>query len=399
MTGATPLPAGELAAWPGPLAGGAQPLRWAVVDVAALRRNAAAVAALVGPGCEVMAMVKANAYGHGARLAARALLDGGVGRLGVSSAEEALQLRDAGFNVPLLVVGWTHPTTHAALVGAGVEVTVFDVDTMRSLVAAARRLERPVRAHLKVDTGMGRLGAAPEAVAGLLAELRSLRSHVELAGVFTHFADADGSDPNFTAEQHARFVAVVDHVRDGHPDALVHCSNSAAMLRFAAMNHDLVRPGLVLYGHEPAHCEGVIEVEAALSMLASITRVFTVRRGETVGYNRTWQAPADTRIAAVAAGYADGVQRAQSNCGHVLVHGVRCPIVGTVSMDQLTADVSAVEAVATGDVAVVLAGGRAHRGLLDAAAVARAARTSAYEVLCGVSARVPRYMVGGGTVH
>jgi len=394
ISDSTHPPAGELAAWPRLIDERANPVRWALVDVDALRRNALAVTQLVGPRCEVMAMVKANAYGHGALLAAHAFLEGGVRRFGASSAEEALQLRGGGVDAPVLVVGWTHPSSHRALVDAGVEAAVYDLDSTHSLATAAQSAGRPVGVHLKLDTGMGRQGADLASVPALLDELWSSRASIEVVGVFTHFADADGPDRNFTEEQHERFLTVIDEVCDRYPDALVHCSNSAGLLRFPEMNHDLVRPGLVLYGYEPAHCEGVVNVEPAMSVLACITRLFTVRRGDSVGYNRTWRAPKDARVAVVAAGYADGVQRAQSNSGHVLVNGVRCPIVGAVSMDQLTVDVSEAASVTVGDVAELLAGAGSERGLLDAAEVARAGRTSVYEVLCAVSARVPRYVAG-----
>lgn len=385
--------AGPLAAWPQPLAC-AEPAKWAEVDADALRRNAAGVVAHVGQRCAVMAMVKANGYGHGAVLAARAMLDGGARCLGVSSAEEALQLRAAGFEVPILLVGWTHPSTHDALVAAGVEVAVVAPVAVAELAAAAVRVRRPARLHLKVETGMGRLGVRVTAVQTILDEVAAHHENVELAGVFTHFADADGPDRNYTCEQHARFLAAVERVVAQHPRAIVHCSNSAATLRFAEFNHDMVRPGLVLYGYAPAHCEGVVKVEPALSVVSWVSHVFTARSGDTVGYNRTWRARRDTRVAVVAAGYGDGVQLAQSNRGHVLIHGALCPIVGRVSMDQLTADVSAAPDVAPGDRAVLLDRGDGGRRL-GAAVVAAAAATSTYEVLCAISARVPRRVVGG----
>ncbi len=382
--GAPPAEAGDLAAWPASPGGGGQPMKWAEVDPAALERNAAAVTALVGPGCGVMAMVKANGYGHGAVLAARAMLAGGCRELGVSSPEEALQLRAAGIEAPILVVGWTHPSTHAALVEAGVDLTAFDAVSIRAIAAVAQR--RPARVHLKLETGMHRLGAEATDVGALLDEVGAAALRLRLVGVFTHFADADSPDPGFTEEQHARFLTVLDRVRASHPDAAAHCANSAGLLRFPHMRQDLVRPGIVLYGYEPAHCAGVIAVEPAMSLVAWVTRVFTARSGDTVGYSRTWTASRDTRIAVVAAGYGDGVHRVQGNRGHALVRGILCPIVGAVSMDQVTVDVSAVDGVTPGDTAELLA----RTAALDAAAVAAAGGTSSYEVLCAVSARVTR---------
>ncbi|MFN2568096.1 MAG: alanine racemase [Candidatus Dormibacteria bacterium] len=366
------------------------PVKWAEVDVAALRDNVAALCRHVAPAVRVMAMIKANGYGHGALLAARAALEGGAAWLGVSSAEEALQIRAGGIDAPLLVVGWTHPGSHQALIAAGVDLTVFDGDSIARLSRAARQGGRTARAHVKIDTGMGRLGARPEQMAGLAAALAEARG-VEVAGVFTHFADADGSDPCFTEEQFHTFERLADPLRQLAPEALLHCANSAAMLRFPQMHADLVRPGIALYGYPPALTGTVAPLRPAMTMVALITQVKTIRRGDSVGYGRTWRAIRDTRVATVAAGYADGVQRAQSNRGRLVVRGHGCPIVGRVSMDQLVIDVSDLDTVAAGDEAVLF--GRRGGVTLGADEVAAAGGTICYEVLCAVSARVARIAV------
>ena len=202
----------EGAAWPLPIAGGS-PSKRAVVDAAALRANTAALRRHVGEDVALMAMVKANGYGHGAVTAARSAVDGGASWLGVSSAEEALQLRTAGIDARLLVVGWTHPSSHSALILAGVEVMVLDATAVDSLAAAARSSGRPALVHIKVDTGMGRLGLRPEELGSFLQAIRAQIPPVVLSGIFTHFADADGVDPDFTEEQHRRFVVAVDAAR------------------------------------------------------------------------------------------------------------------------------------------------------------------------------------------
>jgi alanine racemase len=239
---------------------------------------------------------------------------------------------------------------------------------------------------------MNRQGVRPEDVPPLLAQLAASEPHVHLAGLFTHFADADGADPAVTERQHQRFLPVFDAVRDLHPEVVVHCANSAAALRFPHMRHDMVRPGIALYGYPPANCPA-LPLTPAMTVYAVVTHLKTVRAGETVGYGCTWTAPRDTRVATIAAGYADGVHRAQSNRGVVLAGGVRCPIVGTVSMDQLTADVSATDGVEVGD-AVIIVGGRGEQRL-GADEVAAVEGTISYEVLCAVSARVPRRAVPG----
>lgn len=362
-------------------------MKWAEVDLAALRDNAAAFAAAVGPGVELMAMVKADAYGHGAATAVHAFREGGASRFGVALPGEAIALRRAGVDAPLLVTGWAHPDTHQAMVEADVEITLPESASLHAIAAAARRAGRPARIHLKVDTGMNRQGVRPEDVPSLLAEVVAAAPHVELRGVFTHFADADGADPAPTEQQYERFLPVVEAVRELRPEVLVHCCNSAAALRFPHMRQAAVRPGIALYGYLPPHCPPV-ELRPAMTVRAVVTHVKTVRAGEAVGYGRTWVATRDTRVATVAAGYADGVHRAQSNRGVVLAGEVRCPIVGIVSMDQLTIDVSDADGVEVGDAVIIVGGRGAQR--LGAAEVGAVEGTISYEVLCAVSARVPR---------
>ena len=366
------------------------PMKWAEIDHAALRDNAAAFAAAMGGRVGVMAMVKADGYGHGVVTAVRAFRDGGATSFGVALPGEALELRRAGVDAPLLVVGWAHPDSHQAMVEAGVDLTVADTASVDPISAAAERAGRPARVHLKLDTGMNRQGIRPDEVPPVLARLTAAHPHVELAGLFTHFADADGPDAAVTERQHELFLPAVDAVRDRHPGVVVHCANSAAALRFPHMRHDAVRPGIALYGYAPPNCPP-IAVRPAMTVCAVVTHVKTVRAGETVGYGCTWQAPRDTRVATVAAGYADGVHRAQSNRGAVLVGGVRCPVVGTVSMDQVTVDVSAADGVEVGDAVIIVGGRGAQR--LGADEVAAVEGTISYEVLCAVSARVPRRAV------
>jgi alanine racemase len=382
---------GDLAAWPRPIEG--RPVKWAEIDAAALSANAAALVAHVGPDVGVMAMVKANGYGHGAVLAARCMIAGGARWLGVSSPEEALQLRGAGVEAPMLIVGWSPPSSYRALIAAGVDITAHDLADLEALTARARVAGRQARVHLKVDSGMGRLGARLEDVHRLLRTIRDAAPHLRLAGVLTHFADADGAAPGFTRLQHERFLPVAEAARDLDPEVLVHCANSAATLRFPEMRHDLVRPGIALYGYAPPESPGVVALRPALTFAACVTQVKTIRAGDSVGYGRAWTARRDTRVAVVAAGYADGVHRSQSNRGCVLVAGVRCPIVGLVSMDMISVDVSAVDGVEAGDEAIII-GGRGRPGtLLGADEVGDAGGTVAYEVLCAVSARVPRILV------
>jgi alanine racemase len=360
------------------------------VDVSAIRANTSALVQHVGSGVQVMAMVKSNGYGHGIRLAAEAAIDGGARWLGVASSTEAFEV--STFRVPVLIVGRCDPGSHDALIDAGIETTVYDDEGVDTTAGAAARVGRRARVHVKVDTGMGRLGVSPDGLAELLRTLAKYSADVEVVGVFTNFADSDAPDLSFTDQQHDCFVAAVDEVRAAAPDALAHCSNSGAILRAPHMHHDLVRPGISLYGYAPDTAAEVVDLRLAMTMIAPVTQVKTVQAGIPVGYGRTWIASEPTRVATVAAGYADGVLRAQSNTGFVLVAGHRCPIVGRVSMDQLCVDVSGVDTeVRPGD-DVALFGEQAG-ARLGADEVGGYAGTIEREILTAVADRIPRIVV------
>jgi alanine racemase len=370
------------------LSSGVHPMKWAEVDLGVLRDNAATFKEQMGEGVQVMAMVKAGAYGHGGPRAAEALLDGGATWLGVALPGEALELRQAGVEAPILVVGWSPPDTHRAMVDAGIDITISDAAGVAAVRAAVREHSMPARVQVKVETGMYRQGVDAASLPDVLDHIAAEQPLLQLTGVFTHLADADGDDPTHAERQHARFVDAVEMAKDFAPDALVHAANSAAALRFPDMRHDMVRPGIALYGYLPANCPP-LAVQPALTFQAMVTHVHTVPKGESVGYGCTWLAPQDTRVATIAAGYADGLHRAQSNRGSAVLHGVRCPILGRVSMDQATVDITDAPQTAPGDVATLVG------AELPADHVAAVEDTISYEVLCAISARVPRRFVAG----
>jgi alanine racemase len=358
-------------------------LRWAEIDVAALARNAEVIATLVRPAT-VMAMVKANGYGHGITIAARAALDGGASWLGVYTPQEALGLRAAGFEAPILVVGWSPPATLDDLATSGVDVSVVDAEGIRAVAAAAGG--RRLRVHLKIDTGLHRLGALPDTLEGLVDAMGDAGKRVEVAGIFTHFADA-GEDPGFTIAQHGRFLEAVEALRPVAPDALLHTSGSAAILAHPAMHHDLVRAGISFYGYPPV--PGPASLRPAMSVFCRVAQVRTVPQGESVGYGRTWRAETARRIATATIGYGQGLPRALSNRGHLGIGGRRCPIVGIVSMDQVGVDVSDVDGVAAGDTAMFI--GERDGIRIGADEVGGLTGTLPHEILCGVSEGIPRH--------
>jgi alanine racemase len=359
-------------------------LRWVEIDVDALASNAQVLATLVGPA-QVMAMVKSNGYGHGMAIAARAALDGGATCLGVYTPQEALALRAAGFRAPILVVGWSPASTLRQLIEAGVDISVFDAESIGSVATAATAAGGRARVHVKIDTGLHRLGALPETLDSLVATLRDAGSRIEVAGVFTHFADA-GGDPAFTITQHDRFLAAVDALRAVAPDALLHTSGSAAVLAHPAMHHDLVRVGIALYGYPPV--PGPATLRIAMHVFSRVAQVRTLAPGETVGYGRTWRAESPRRIATATMGYGQGLPRALSNCGRLAIRGCRCPIVGVVSMDQVTVDVTEVDGVAAGDAAMFV--GERDGVRIGADEVGDLTGTLPHEVLCGIAEGIDR---------
>ncbi len=366
--------------------------KWAEIDLGAVAHNVGCIKQLVGPTTAVMAVVKANAYGHGAVQAAAAAVRGGATWLGVSSVEEGLELRRSGIDQPVLNLGYTPSEGLATAAAADLSLTTYD----RASLKALRRLrpEKPIRIHVKVNTGMNRLGANPHEAVALARAVRHT-SHLRLEGLYTHFADADAQDPEFTRQQLASYLQVRAAVqRDGGTAFLSHAANSAATLRFPEARLDLVRVGLVLYGVPPlAGWPDLPPLRPALRWRALVTNVIAVPPGGSVGYGRTFRASGPTQIATIAAGYADGLFRRLSNRGRVIVRSLLAPIVGTISMDQTTVDITGIPNVAVGDAACLIGSeGQARWEAWDAA---EAAETIPYEVLTAISARVPRrYLTG-----
>ena len=246
--------------------------------------------------------------------------------------------------------------------------------------------ERHGRIHLKIDTGLHRLGALPETLDTLVTALRDAGDRVEVAGIFTHFADA-AENPAFTITQHTRFLEATEVLRPVAPDALLHTSGSAAILTHPAMHHDLVRAGIAFYGYPPA--PGPAALRPAMNVFCRVAQVRTVAQGESVGYSRTWMAPSARRIATATLGYGQGLPRALSNCGHLAIRGQRCPIVGIVSMDQVGVDVSEVDGVVAGDVAMFI--GERDGIRLGADEIGALCGTLPHEILCGIAEGIPRH--------
>jgi alanine racemase len=358
----------------------------AEVSLGALRENCRQARTLVGPGVGVLAVVKADGYGHGAAQAARAFLEGGAAGLGVSMVAEGLELRRAGIQAPVVVLGGIFPGEEAATVAHDLAAAVWTLDGARALAAAARAAGRTAAVHLKVDTGMTRLGCEPRDVRALGEALAS-ELHLRLDGVFSHFAAADAVDTAAARAQRVRFAGAVDAlaaagIRPSH----VHLANSAAVLSEPAAHFTMVRPGLMLYGYAPApHLAARAALRPAMRLRTAVAQTRRVPVGTPVGYGGTWIAARESAVATLPLGYADGYHRAASNRGAMLVRGRRVPIAGRVCMDHVMLDVTDVPGVVAGEAVTVFG---PHSVTADD--VAGWCDTIAYEVLTSIGKRVPR---------
>ena len=363
----------------------------ATIDLAALAHNFRQVRGLVG-SAGILAVVKADAYGHGAVACARVLEREGVTFFGVGLVEEGLELRDAGIRTPILVVDGAFGDRFDLMLARSLTPLVFRKEHLEGVAAAARTLGLPAVAHLKVDTGMGRVGVRPEELSPFLDAARSLG--VKLEGVATHLAAADVHEHPLTDRQLDAWRDAVALVCDrvGEPRWL-HAANSAGLLSRPDAHSTLVRPGILLYGAHPTDdFRGAIDLRPVLRWTTRVSHVKEVPTGTPISYGSRWVAARPSRIASLPVGYADGFDRRLSNGGVVLLRGVRVPVAGTVTMDQIMVDVTDVAGVEVGDEAVLIGAQGADE--IRAEELARACGTIHYEIFCGIGPRVPRIFVG-----
>ncbi len=357
---------------------------WIEVDLGALAANLGALRAAVGAGVEVIGVVKANAYGHGAVPVARELERLGVERLAVFSPAEAVALREWGVTRPVLVLGHSFPAAARAAVASGITLTIDTRSLAEAVSGAARELGTTARVHVKVDTGLHRFGLDPEA-AVVLAEAARRLPGVEVEGLWTHMANADEEDDSFSGQQAARFEEVARRL-EWIPYR--HAANSATALRRPGLRLGGVRLGLSLYGLRPDRFGPDPGLVPVLSLKARLARVLSLQAGEGVTYGLTWRAPEPSTVALVPVGYGDGWRRSLGNRGWVLVGGRRCPMVGRVMMDQFLADVTSVPGAAEGDEAVLI--GAQGEEAIGAEELAGLADTISWDILASLQARLPR---------
>ncbi|MCP4114509.1 MAG: alanine racemase [Desulfobacteraceae bacterium] len=382
------------------------PLVWKQIDLDAIAHNLKVLKSLIKPGTAVMAVVKADGYGHGAVRVAETALANGADSLAVARFHEALELREAGIAAPILILGYTRDEELDQLMALDFTFTVFDLETAQMLSEKAVARGETIKAHLKIDTGMGRLGILPDsrrrdsAVKGEavseVATIAGLKG-LKLEGIYTHFASADSRDKAYADYQYKVFTDFIGELKArGMEFPLVHCANSAAVIAIPRSHLNMVRIGITMYGLAPSEEVKIdhLGLKPAMEIHSIVTSVKKVPKAFKVGYGMTYVTGAETEIAAVPVGYADGYSRQLSSRGSMLVRGKRAPIAGKICMDQTLIDVGHIPGVKPGDRVVIL--GVQEGEAIPADEIARLTNTINYEVVSSLTARVPKVYSGSG---
>ncbi|WP_164742595.1 MULTISPECIES: alanine racemase [Caldicellulosiruptor] len=372
---------------------------WAEINLDNLIYNVNNIKEKISPNTQIMAVVKADAYGHGAIEVSRVLVKNGINMLAVAIIDEALQLRHYNFDIPILILGFTPFELSEQVVENDISQTVYTFEQAYYLNEAAKKIGKKAKVHIKVDTGMGRIGflCTKESIEAII-RIASL-SHIELEGIFSHFSSAD--DPhsdNFTYEQFLKFENFVKELnKNGVYFKYKHIANSAAAIRFPQYQLDIVRLGLVLYGLYPSEAvKTEISLKPVMSVKAKVINVKEVPEGYPISYNRRYVTPCKSKIATIPIGYADGFTRVGSEKRCVLINGEYAKVVGNVCMDQCMVDVTHIKDVKIGDEVVII--GKQGKNEITADDLASQIGTINYEVICSVSKRIPRVYIRDGRV-
>ncbi len=361
------------------------------INITAFTQNVCAVRARLAAPCELMAVVKADAYGHGAVALAAPALQAGATWLAVARCDEGVQLRLHGIDAPILLLGPIWPDEIDALLAYRLTPVIGSLEDARLVHQHAKQRGWQVQVHVNVDTGMGRLGVQPQQMSALLTRMETL-THLDLQGVMTHMATADHHDKRILQAQWRCFCRVVQMLRDrGMTPRYIHAANSAALYRFPQIHGQIVRPGLALYGSHPFEAPDADVLRPVLSWKTRLARIETVASGCGISYGHTFVTSRRSRIGTLPVGYADGLCRRLSNVGEVLVHGQRAPLVGQITMDMCMIDVTEIPQAQIGDEVVLIGAQGADRITVEA--MASHCGQIPYEIFCAISARVPRRYV------
>lgn len=371
----------------------------AIVDLDAIASNIKNIRAKVDKNSGIIGIIKADAYGHGSVETAKVLLDNGADWLAVAVVDEGLNLRKNGITAPILLLGYTPELRLNDVINNGFIQTVYSYDTAKKLSEAASALGKKAVIHIKIDTGMGRIGyRVNEESADEIVKISKL-PNIDVNGMFTHFSTADEADKAYTLEQYNKFVKMNDMLEErGLHIPVKHAANSAAIMDFDNMMFNMVRPGIILYGAYPSDevkKENLL-LSPAMSIKTHVSYVKDVNEGDSISYGRKYTAPSKRRIATIPVGYADGFIRAYSKGGKVLVRGEYAPIVGRICMDQFMVDVTDIDGVEVNDEVVLM--GRQGDKEITADFIASVLDTINYEVFCTLSKRVPRQYIQNGKI-
>jgi len=360
--------------------------------------NLSEVKRWVGKKVKIMGVVKANAYGHGACQVAKVLIENGVSYLAVATIEEALELRECGINIPILVFGYTPLPQAKELIVHNITQTVFDINYVKDLERIALNVGKKAKVHVKVDTGMGRIGYTDLNVAEKEIEKMMEMEGVEVEGIFSHFATSDEKDKTYAEQQFDMFKKLLESLKQKEINIpLKHIANSGAIIDLKYTYLDMVRPGIVLYGSYPSeNVERPLDLRQTMGFKTKIVYIKEVPEGTSISYGRTFITKRKSKIATLPVGYADGFNRLLSNNHHVLVKGKYAPVIGRICMDQTMLDVTDIEGVEVGDDVTIF--GNQDGEKITAEEIAKKLNTIPYEVYCGISRRVPRIYIYKGEV-
>lgn len=380
---------------------------WADIDLDALINNISEIRRHVGEHTKIMGIVKADGYGHGYLEVAKTLIANGADALGVAFMDEAIQIRKCGIDTPILILGYTHPDYAEELIEKDIMPNCYTRDMAEAMSRAGQKLGKTGKIHIKIDTGMGRVGyrysedeELNRATVEEIIEISKL-PNLEIDGLFTHFAVADDDDDEYTKMQYRRFSELCDRVKAaGVKVNLRHCCNSAGLMRFPEFHMDMVRPGIILYGLMPSDFvdKSILNLKPAMALKAKITNIKTVEKGTSVSYGRKYQSESPkTKIATVSIGYADGYSRILSGKAEIIAGGKKCRQIGNICMDQCMIDVTNVNNINIGDEAILF--GKSSDGVeIPIEDIADIMGTINYEILCVVGKRVPRVYLKDGKI-
>jgi alanine racemase len=368
---------------------------WSEISIPAIKHNIWEYKRFIGHRVKLMGVVKADGYGHGAAPIARAVLEAGANYLGVAILDEALELRATGITEPILVLGFTPNRSIEEAIIADIDLTVYSVETLDEIILLATKLKKSVCIHLKVDTGMSRIGVQSSQEALSLAEKAMSCPYVFLKGIFTHFANADSDDSSYTYKQYERFKEVISCLQENNIEIPIkHCCNTAGTMNFPEMHLDMVRVGIGLYGLYPDQSlkSHSITLKQAMSLKTKVASLKVIPPLQPISYGCTNIPTEETIIATLPIGYGDGLSRLLSNRGYFLLHGQKVPVVGRVCMDQTMVDVGKIYGCTLGDVVTIFG---THDGASQSIdEIAMFMGTINYEVVCLIGERVPRYYSG-----